>query len=102
MTQVARAHVVVAAVATVLAAVGAGAQAPAKPIPVSASVALPAKTASLAAINASSLVAVGMVDGRVAVWNGRDAAPSLILATHAVKVLAVGSSADGRDLWTPG
>ena len=94
-----RTYVVACAVATVLAA-GAGAQTPAAPIPVSASVTLPARIASLAAINGSALVAVGMVDGRVAVWNGRDAAPSLIVAPHPVKVLAVGSSADGRALWS--
>ena len=96
---VTRTHVVACAIAGMV-ATGAGAQAPAAPISVSASVTLPVRTASLAAINGSALVAVGMVDGKVAVWNGRDAAPSLILAPHAVKVLAVGSSADGRTLWS--
>ena len=88
------------ALAVVLAGAVTGAQAPGKPITASASVTLPAATSSLAAINGSALVAAGMVDGKVAVWNGRDAAPSLIMAAHTVKVLAVGSSADGRALWS--
>lgn len=75
---------------------GAGAQAPAEPIPVSASVTLPPRTASLAAINGSALVAVGMVDQRVAVWNGRNAAPSLILAwSPGGRSIAVGDIDDG-------
>ena len=90
-----RAGVAGCAVSAALALVGAQG-----PIPISASVTLPAAAASLAAINGSSLVMVGMVDGRVAVWNGRDAAPSLLMAPHTVKVLAVGSSANGRALWS--
>ena len=48
----------------------------------------------------SSLVAAGMTDGRVAIWNGRDAAPMALLKPHDARVLAVGSTADGRDLWS--
>lgn len=50
---------------------------------------------SLVAIGQSS-VAVGLADGHVAVWNGRDATPSLDLAPHKARVLAVGATADGR------
>jgi len=74
------------------------AQAPAVPAPPSATITLPAAITSLTAINTSSLVAAGMADGRVAIWNGRDAAPMALLKPHDARVLAVGSTADGRDL----
>lgn len=69
------------------------------PVPVVASITLPSAITSLTSLSGSSLVAAGMADGRIAVWNGRDAAP-VILAPHAVRVLALGSSADGRVLWS--
>jgi WD40 repeat protein len=76
------------------------AQAPPAPAPPSATITLPAAVTSLAAINMSSLVAAGMADGRVAVWNGHDAAPMALLKPHDARVLAVGSTSDGRDLWS--
>lgn len=88
------------AVGVALGVVAVGAQAPRGTIPVAASVTLPAEASSVAAINGSSLILVGMVDGRVAVWNGRDAAPSLIMSPHTARVMAVASSANGRALWS--
>ena len=33
-------------------------------------------------------------------WNGRDTAPAVVLKPHAARVLAVGSTADGREVWS--
>ena len=33
-------------------------------------------------------------------WNGRDAVPAVMLKPHAARVLAVGSTADGREVWS--
>jgi WD40 repeat protein len=90
-------------VATVLAVAGATTrerQVPAGAVPHSAVVTLPAVITSLTAINQSSRVAAGLADGQVAVWNGRDTAPAVVLKPHASRVLAVGSTADGREVWS--
>ena len=90
-------------VASVLAAVGATTnerQAQASAVPHSAVVTLSADITSLTAINQSSNVAAGLADGQVAVWNGRDTAPAVVLKPHAARVLAVGSTADGREVWS--
>jgi WD40 repeat protein len=68
--------------------------------PHSAAITLPADITSLTAINQSSHVAAGLADGQVVVWNGRDRAPAVVLQAHAARVLAVGSTADGRELWS--
>ena len=75
-------------------------QAPASPVAPAATVTLSADITSLAAINRSSTVAVGLADGQVAVWNGRDTAPAVVVKPHAARVLAVGSTADGREVWS--
>jgi WD40 repeat protein len=72
-------------------------QAPPKPIAVSVSLKLPADVAALEAIGGSR-VAAGLGDGQIAIWNGNDAAPAQLLKLHATRVLAVGATADGRDL----
>jgi WD40 repeat protein len=68
----------------------------------SAAVTLAADVTALAAINRSPNVAAGLADGHVVVWNGREAMPAVALKAHAAKVLAVGSTADGRELWSVG
>ena len=90
-------------IATALAVAGATVherQAQSGVVPHSAAVTLPAGITSLAAINQSSSVAAGLADGQVAVWNGRDTAPAVVLKPHAARVLAVGSTADGREVWS--
>ncbi len=69
-------------------------------MPLSAAVALPAEITCLSATNRSSTVAVGLADGQVAVWNGRDTAPAVALKPHAARVLAVGSTAAGQEVWS--
>ena len=68
----------------------------------SAAVTLAADISSLSAINKSPNVAAGLADGHVVVWNAREATPAVVLKPHAAKVLAVGSTADGRELWSVG
>ena len=68
-----------------------------KPIAAAASIKLPATVVALAAVGGSR-VAAGLADGQVAVWNGSDAAPSLLLKPHTARVLAAAISADGKDL----
>jgi len=87
-------------VAAVLAVAIVSGQAPAGPVPIAASLTLPSDITSLTAINRSSTIAVGLKDGRVAVWNGQDAAPSALLKPHTEQVIAVGSSADGGEVWS--
>lgn len=70
------------------------------PLVHSASVTLPGDITSLTAINGSSTVAAGLADGQVAVWRGRDSVPVEILKPHTTRVLAVASTADGREVWS--
>lgn len=65
-----------------------------------ATVTLGAEIIGLAAIYRSASVAAGLADGRIAVWNGRDGVPALVLKPHAARVLAVGSTSDGRGIWS--
>ena len=65
-----------------------------------ATITLPANITSVTAINRSSTVAAGLADGQLAVWNGRDNAPAIMLKPHDARVLAVGSSADGGESWS--
>jgi hypothetical protein len=88
-----------AAVLAVSSATAREGQAPASLVPPSAAVTLPADVTSLTAINRSSSVVAGLADGQVAVWNGRDAAPTM-LKPHAAPVLAVGTTADGGEVWS--
>jgi WD40 repeat protein len=90
-------------VASVLAVAGATAherQGRNSGIPHSAAVTLQADIITLAAISQSSNVAAGLSDGQVVVWNGRDTAPAVVLKPHAARVLAVGSTPDGREVWS--
>lgn len=66
----------------------------------SVKVALPAAVSSLSGLNGSSRVAAGMADGTIAVWDGRSTQPGLTLKPHDTRVLAVGSAADGREVWS--
>jgi WD40 repeat protein len=91
-----------AIVSVALAAAAVKGQAPADLVRHSAAVTLPSDITSLTAINGSSTVAAGLADGRVAVWNGRDASPAIVLKPLAVRVLAVGSTSDGREVWSVG
>lgn len=68
--------------------------------PPSATITLPANITSLAAINRSSTVVAGLADGQVITWNARDRMPAVTLKPHAARVLAVGSTSDGHELWS--
>ena len=78
----------------------ANAQAPAISVAATATITLPANITSVTAINRSSTVAAGLADGQLAVWNGRDKAPAIMLKAHKARVLAVASSADGGEAWS--
>jgi WD40 repeat protein len=75
-------------------------QAPAKSVAATATITLPANIRSVTAINRSSIVAAGLADGQLAVWNGHDKAPAIMLKAHEARVLAVASSADGGEVWS--
>jgi hypothetical protein len=55
-------------------------------------VTMTAELTALAVVDATRVV-VGLSDGRVAVWNGRDQAATEV-AVHKARVLAVGVTAD--------
>jgi WD40 repeat protein len=65
-----------------------------------ATITLPAGITSLTAINRSPMVAAGLSDGQVVIWNGRDAAPAFTFRAHTARVLAVGSNEDGTQVWS--
>lgn len=69
-----------------------------KPLAASAYVSIPSRLTALAPIFKWTAAAGGAADGRVVVWNGRDAAPELVMQPHAAGVLALGSVAYGRAL----
>ena len=75
-------------------------QAPAKSVAATATITLPANIRSVTAINRSSIVAAGLADGQLAVWNGLDKAPAIMLKAHEARVLAVASSVDGGEVWS--
>ena len=75
-------------------------QAPAISVAATATITLPANITSVTALNRSSTVAAGLADGQLAVWNGRDKAPAIMLKAHEARVLAVASSADGGEAWS--
>jgi WD40 repeat protein len=83
-----------------LAVAAANGQPTAGPVAPAWTVTLPADITSLTAINRSAAVVAGLADGQVVVWNGRDSAPSVVLKPHASRVLAVGSTPDGREIWS--
>ncbi len=60
-----------------------------------ASITLTGGITSLVALNGPN-VAAGLGDGRVILWNGTDAAPTLTLTPHKSRVLGVGVSNDGQ------
>ena len=66
----------------------------------SATVTLPADITSLAAINRSSTVVAGLADGQIVTWNPGERTPVIALKPHATRVLAVGSTSDGHELWS--
>jgi WD40 repeat protein len=55
---------------------------------------------SLQRVSGSSMVVIGFEHGHVGLWNGRDGAAGTMLKPHDARVLAVGSSADGRELYS--
>lgn len=63
-----------------------------------ASATLPAAITSLTAINGTSSVVAGLADGRIAVWTTAD--EPVLLKPHATRILAVGSSTNGREGWS--
>ena len=87
-------------VAAILAITAVHGQAPTVHTAPSATVTLSANVTSLAALNGTSLVVAGLADGQVAVWNSREAGTAIMLKPHAARVLAVGSTTDGREVWS--
>ena len=84
----------------VLASAGATAwegQSPAILLSRAAAVTLSHGITSLAGLNMTPAIVAGLTDGSVVVWNGRDPAPT-ILKPHSARVLAVGSTRDGREV----
>ena len=81
-------------------AAAADGQAAAGPVAPAGTVTLPANITGLAAINRSAGVVAGLADGQVVVWNGRDSDPAVVWKPHASRVLAVGSTPDGREIWS--
>lgn len=70
------------------------------PIPLTTTIKVAAGITSLERQNGAAAVIVGMADGHVGTWNGQDAALSITLKPHTARVLAVGSSAEGREVWS--
>jgi WD40 repeat protein len=76
------------------------AAAPTGAVPVAVTITVQRSVTSLERVNGTSTIVVGLADGHVALWNGRDAAPGTMWKPHAARVVAVGSSADGREVWS--
>jgi WD40 repeat protein len=70
------------------------------PVPLTTTTKVAAGMTSLERQNGASAVIVGMADGHVGTWNGQDAALGVTVKPHTARVLAVGSSADGREAWS--
>jgi WD40 repeat protein len=70
------------------------------PIPFSVTATLDRNVTSLERVNGASTAVFGLASGQIGVWNGRDAAAAATWKPHDARVLAVGSSADGRELWS--
>ena len=71
----------------------------ATPRPSTTEITLAAPVADLKVISGEA-IALGLGDGQVAVWNGRDGSPSVVAKPHGTRVLAVGRSADNREVWS--
>jgi WD40 repeat protein len=92
----ATAYVVSAAAAAVVAApVGQPGAAPPSALAPSAVITMTSSITTLAAID-QSRIAAGLADGRIAIWNGSDAAPQLEIPAHKSRVLTVAASTDSR------
>jgi WD40 repeat protein len=68
-----------------------------EPIASSRTVTLPVEITAIENGGSARSVVIGLSDGRVGVWNGRDAAPALHKA-HGDRVIAVGLAAGGLDV----
>jgi WD40 repeat protein len=64
----------------------------------SASLTLPRPVTCLAALPNTPMVAAGLANGRLVLWNGRDKTPTATMTPHKARVLAVGATANGRDV----
>ena len=73
--------------------------APAGPAAVATELTLAAAITDMKVISGEA-IALGLADGQVAIWNGRDRAPAVVLKPHSTRVLAVGRSVDHRDVWS--
>jgi WD40 repeat protein len=71
-------------------------------VPVSVALELSSQVTSLAVVNQSPAVVLGLADGQVALWNGRDAMPGAMWKPHAARVIAVGSTGDGGEILSVG
>ena len=76
------------------------AQAPATPLTPAAQITLAAPITSLAVLNGSSTIVAGLADGQVVVWSGRDTVATVTMKPHTGRVLAVGTDASGRGIWS--
>jgi WD40 repeat protein len=71
----------------------------AKPDVIKTEITLAASIGDLKVITGDA-IALGLGDGQVAVWNGRDGSPAVVVKPHNARVLAVGGSADHREVWS--
>jgi WD40 repeat protein len=90
----------VLAIAGVLSCVVLTAQTSTTPVAPAATVTLTHEITSLATVNKSSLVAAGLANGQVVLWNGSDPAPAVVLHPHPIRVVGLASSPDGREIWS--
>lgn len=63
-----------------------------------ASVTLPQPATCLAALSNTPMVAAGLANGHVVLWNGRDKTPTATMTPHSARLIAVRATADERDL----
>ncbi len=63
-----------------------------------ASLTLAQTVTCLKALSNSPMVAAGLANGHVVLWNGRDKSPAATLTPHSARVIAVGATADEREL----
>ena len=67
-------------------------------LPPAALVTLPQPATCLTALSKTPMVAAGLANGHVVLWNGRDKTPSVTMTPHTARLIAVRATADDRDL----
>jgi WD40 repeat protein len=60
---------------------------------------LPAPITDMKVITGDA-IGLALADGHVSLWNGRDATPQAMHKAHSTRVVALGPSADQREIWS--